>query len=399
MLCAHFLQQRGVNYLLVEAGRVGCGVTKNTTAKITAQHGLIYHSLIKNAGREKAQMYMEANRQAVAEYRRLCGRIDCGFEEKSAYTYTLDNPRAIEAEAAAAVSLGMEARVVERLPLPFSTMGAVEFPRQGQFNPLRFLQALAKDLNIYEETMVTAIKDHTAITRRGSITANKIIVATHFPFINRYGGYFLKLYQHRSYVIALEGAPLPDGMFVDESREGLSFRSYQDMLLLGGGSHRTGKQGGGWQELRSFAKLHYPQARERFHWATQDCMSLDGIPYIGQYSRVTPDLYVASGFNKWGMTGAMVSARILTDMVTGHDNPHRAVFSPHRSILKPQLFVNAGESAVNLLAPTTRRCTHMGCGLKWNSQEHSWDCCCHGSRYEKNGRVIDNPAMKNAKIK
>ena len=123
-------------------------------------------------------------------------------------------------------------------------------------------------------------------------------------------------------------------------------------------------------------------------------MSLDEIPYIGNYSKNTPDLYVATGFNKWGMTSAMVSAMILSDMIPGKKNDYAEVFNPSRSILKPQLFINGFESAINLLTPTTRRCPHLGCALKWNKAEHSWDCPCHGSRFSEDGKVLDNPANK-----
>jgi len=207
------------------------------------------------------------------------------------------------------------------------------------------------------------------------------------------------MYQHRSYILALEGAKDVDGMYVDEKDTRMSFRNYKNLLLIGGGDHRTGKQGGGYNELRSFVKKNYPDAREKYSWATQDCITLDRVPYIGLYSDATPDMYVAAGFNKWGMTSSMVSAMILTDMITGKENPYSEVFLPNRSVLKPQLFVNLGEVLMNLLKPTTNRCTHLGCALKWNKAERTWDCPCHGSRFSERGEVIDNPALKDKKFK
>ena len=229
-------------------------------------------------------------------------------------------------------------------------------------------------------------------------TAEKIIVATHFPLLNKHGGYFMKLYQDRSYVLALKNAPVMDGMYRDADQKGLSFRSWRDLLLLGGGSHRTGKEGGGWRELEAFARRHYPTAQVEARWATQDCMSLDGVPYIGQYSKTTPNLYVATGFNKWGMTSAMAAATILTDLVQGKDNPYAEVFAPSRRSLRPQLFVNAAEATLNLLTPTAPRCPHMGCALKYNRAERSWDCPCHGSRFQEDGRLIDNPATDDKRM-
>lgn len=398
ILCAYFLEQKGIDYVLVEGERIGQGITKNTTAKVTSQHGLIYDKLIKNAGIEKAKMYLQSNEEALAKYRELCQNIKCDFEQKDAYTYSLSDRKQLEDEVKAVNVLGLKAELVDKLPLPFETKGAIKVGNQAQFNPLLFLSEIAKGLKIYENTFIRDIKDHTAIADDVKITANKIIVATHFPLINKHGSYFLKMYQHRSYVIALENAPEVNGMYVDEAQKGMSFRNYEDLLLIGGGDHRTGKLGGNWQELREFAKKNYPKATEKYAWATQDCMSLDGIPYIGHYSKQTPHMYVATGFNKWGMTSSMVAAMILSDMVKGKDNEWRQVYSPHRSMLKSQLFMNGVEAVSNLLTPTMKRCPHMGCALKWNKIERTWDCPCHGSRFDNKGQLIDNPAKHNAKV-
>ena len=398
ILCAYFLEQKGIDYVLVEGERIGQGITKNTTAKITSQHGLIYNQLIKNVGIEKAKMYLKSNEDALAKFRELCKSIECDFEQKDAYTYTFSDRKKIEEEVKAVNVLGVKAEFVEKLPLPFAINGAIKVRNQAQFNPLLFISEIAKGLKIYENTFIRDIKDHIAIADDAKIKANKIIVATHFPLINKHGSYFLKMYQHRSYVIALQDATNVNGMYVDEAQLGMSFRNYKDLLLIGGGDHRTGKTGGNWQELREFAKKNYPDAIEKYAWATQDCMSLDGVPYIGHYSKQTPNMYVATGFNKWGMTSSMVAAMILSDMVMGKENEFREVYSPHRSMLKKQLFINGVEAVSNILTPTIKRCPHMGCALKWNKIEHTWDCPCHGSRFDKNGQLIDNPAKHNAKV-
>ncbi|MEE0914764.1 MAG: FAD-dependent oxidoreductase [Ruminococcus sp.] len=392
ILTAYHLHRAGVKYILVEKGLIcGC-TTQNTTAKITYQHGLIYHKISESNSTEAAKMYLKANKSAFEKYAEMCKTIDCDFEIKDNFVYSTNNRKVLENEVNTLEKIGFKAELCENIPLPFDTVGAVKFKNQAQFNPLKFISAIAKGLNIYEFTFVKEMVGNTAITECAKIHANKVIVATHFPFINKHGSYFLKLYQHRSYVIALEKAQNVEGMYVDENRSGLSFRNYGNFLLLGGGSHRTGKNGGNWSELRQFANRNYPDSKEKFCWATQDCMSLDGIPYIGQYSKNTPNLYVASGFNKWGMTGAMVSAMILSDMVMGRRNDFAEVFNPSRSILKPQLFINAVEATKNLLTISEKRCPHLGCALKWNNAEHSWDCPCHGSRFTKYGKLIDNPA-------
>lgn len=397
ILCAVALKNAGIDYVLVEAQTLCNGITKNTTAKITSQHGLIYDKLIKSNGIEKAKLYLEANQKALASFTQICKNIDCDFEHKDSYVYSIDDRKKIETEVIALKKIGVNAKFTDNLPLPFSVAGAVRFKNQAQFNPIKFISQISKGLNIYEHTKVCELIGTVAITGHGKIKAKKTIVATHFPFINKHGSYYIKMYQHRSYVLALENAQRLDGMYVDELQSGLSFRNYDNLLLLGGGSHRTGKKGGNYRELREFAKKYYPDAKEKYFWATQDCMTLDGIPYIGRYSANTENLYVATGFNKWGMTSSMVSAMILCDMVQGKSNPYTELFSPSRSILHPQLCINAFESAVNLLTPAKKRCPHLGCALKWNSVEHTWDCPCHGSRFEKDGKLIDNPSTGNLK--
>ncbi len=398
ILCAYHLHQAGVDYVLVEADTILSGITKDTTAKITSQHGLVYQKIEKEYGLEAAGLYLEANENAIEEYRKLADKYSCDLTKEINYVYSLTDKKKLEQELDVLYQLHYPANYCEKLPLSFATAGAVAFPNQAQFHPLKLLAKLAKPLHIYEHTKVQELIDTIALTNNGRIVADKIIVTTHFPFLNKHGSYFLKLYQHRSYVLALNSAPELSGMYVDESDTGLSFRSYKEYLLLGGGGHRTGKQGGNWKELREFTKQHYPEAKEVCHWATQDCITLDGIPYIGQYSKNTPNLYVATGFNKWGMTSAMTAALLLTDLILGRQNPYASVFSPSRSILHPQLFANVLESTINLLTPAKKRCPHLGCALKWNKAEHAWDCPCHGSRFTEKGELIDNPATDDLKI-
>lgn len=392
ILCAYQLKNAGVDCVLAEAGEICGGVTGNTTAKITLQHGLLYDSMIRRFGESKARLYAEAQEKACREYARLCRTVDCDCEARDSYVYSLSDRKQIEKEVAALCRIGVRAELSDARELPFSVAGAVRVKEQAQFHPLKFLYHIARDLPIYEHTKIVELMPHKARTDHGDISYNKLIVATHFPILNKHGLYPLKLYQHRSYVLALKGAQRIEGMYVDQSDTGLSFRSYGDLLLLGGGGHRTGKRGGCWQELEDFAKRHYKNAETVGRWATQDCMTLDGIPYIGQYAISTPNVFVATGFHKWGMTNAMVASHILCDLVRGKENPYATVFDPSRTLLRPQLAVNAFESVIGLLTPTAPRCPHLGCALKYNRAEHSWDCPCHGSRFTEQGELLDNPA-------
>ena len=397
LLCACALNRACADYALIEADRICGGVTRNTTAKITSQHGLIYDKLIGEYDVETARLYYEANQAAMSSFRRLAADYPCQMETKPAFVYTTGSTEKLEKELRALERIGSKAGYRDSLPLPFAVTGAIEFEEQAQFHPLLLAAGIAAGLNIYEHTPARGFEGNTIYTDKVRIEAKKILIATHFPIINKHGGYFLKLFQDRSYVLALENAPDPAGMFIGAEGCGPSIRSSGDLLLFGGGAHPTGKKGGGYAELEALARSCYPGARIKYRWAAQDCMSLDGIPYIGRYGKNTPELYVATGFNKWGMTSSMVSAMILSDLLLERENPYAKVFSPQRSSMHPQLLVNAFHAAANLLTPTRPRCPHMGCALKWNEEEQSWDCPCHGSRFTAEGELLDGPATGNLK--
>lgn len=398
ILCALKLQQAGVEYLLVEGQQIGNGITRGTTAVLTAQHDTLYQDMLKKSGKETALAYLHANLQAVKAFGRLSKHIPCDYEERPSIMYSLRNRDLMEKEALALHQLGFDAQFLTRTPLPFPVAGAVRYDGMAQFHPLKFLYGAAKKLHICENTYVTKLDQTTAYTDHGTIHAKKVIVATHFPFINRHGLYFAKLYQRRSFIIALENAPDLGCTLVDADKDGAYLRNYHDLLLVGGGGHRTGQKGGGFSAVRDFCGQYFPDAREKLFWANQDCVSLDGVPYIGKYSKHMPDVYVASGFNLWGMTTSMAAADILTDMVLECPNPYAPAFAPGRSMLSSQLLANLGVTTLNFLTPVPRRCPHMGCALKWNAAEHSWDCPCHGSRFDEYGRLMDNPAMKDSRV-
>ncbi|MCM1299359.1 MAG: FAD-dependent oxidoreductase [Firmicutes bacterium] len=398
LLCGYFLKKMGVDYIILEGDRILSGVTGATTAKITTQHGLVYSRLVKEMGYDKARLYFEANRRALDTYREMSRIYPCDFTEAASFVYLKEGEQRLVQEAETVRRLGFPAEKVNVNELPFKVAGAVRFPNQAQFNPVKFFSQIAKDLNIYEKTFVREMSENQVTTGSGTVRARKIIVASHFPILNKHGCYYLKMYQSRSYVIALQNAQILEGMYVDGEENGFSFRNYGDLLLLGGGGHKTGKKGGNWQALRDFAQKHYPESAEKYHWATQDCMTLDSVPYIGKYSKSTEGLYVAAGFNKWGMTSSMAAAQLLSNIVMGTGNKYEDVFDPSRSIIRPQLFVNMGEAVVNLIGFSKRRCPHLGCRLKWNKAENTWDCPCHGSRFSEDGLLLDNPSTGNIDI-
>lgn len=438
ILTAYYLQKEGRKVVVLEAKETGSGQTQNTTAKVTSQHGLIYHSLLKQYGKEKAQQYALANETAIYEYQNIITdlRIDCDFEHKTSYIYSKSR-KELEEEAKAASLLGLPAVLTkEELPLPFPVWGAVEFQNQAQFHPLKFLKAISKTIRIYEHTKVEKVEQHKIITKQGSVKAEKIIFACHFPFIDFPGMYFARMHQERSYVLALKYAPQVNGMYMGAEKGDYSFRNYGEYLLLGGMGHRTGKNAGSYEALQNTAKKWFPNSQEICRWSAQDCMTLDKIPYIGQYSKKNPDWYIATGFQKWGMTTAMTAALILRDLICGQKVFYKDVFSPSRfsvanlpalvnetghSIkgLGKRLFFVPGKETEDILLGQADvimykgkkvgiykdtkgeiyaidiRCPHLGCQLEWNAAELSWDCPCHGSRFDYQGNLLNNPAQKN----
>ncbi len=419
ILTAYFLKKEGVDVVVVEAGRIAGGQTKNTTAKITSQHGLIYHKMMQKAGREKAQNYAMAAEDAVKIYERIIKeeKVECHFKKLPSYLYTLYKSRIgdLEKEAATARELGMKARFVEGrelTELPFEAAGAVCFENQGQFSPLEFIKALSGPLEIYENTKVLSVKGHVVLTDKGEITADNIVFACHYPFPVIPGFYFLRQHQERSYVIALEGHKEWDGMYYCADGEGISLRSAGNILLLGGGSRRTGKPGNGMQNcimagysyLQEAAGKYYPALRETARWSAQDCMPHDEIPFIGRFSVYRPYWYVATGFKKWGMTASMVSTLIISSRICGKDSPYEKIFSPQRLLFRmgvKNLLADIGESIIGLgrglFSKKERKCPHMGCRLEWNSEEERWECPCHGSGFDRDGKLLDDPARRDMK--
>ncbi len=428
ILIAYMLKEKGREVVVIEANRIAGGQTGNTTAKITAQHGLIYDKLIHKVSAEEAEQYAKANQDAIRMYEKIVQEedIECHMEQLPSFLYTTTEEGAEELrrEAQAAKQLGVDARYVKGsrvTGLPFAVKAAVRFADQAQFHPLEFLAALVKKLEIYEHTKALEVKEHRVITNHGTITAQNIIFATHYPFVNFPGFYFLREHQERSYVLALK---LPEkmqveGMYYSVDEKGLSLRTFGDMLLLGGGSHRTGKsvdfyevsckeqsiqQGKGYAYLREMAGKYYPEAEECAFWAAQDCMTHDEIPFIGKYSLWKPYWYVATGFHKWGMTSSMIAAMEISSEIANGKNMYGRAFSPQRFLVQAGIknfFVDLAESVRGLwkgfFGNKEHRCPHLGCELKWNEEEQSWDCPCHGSRFTKEGELLDNPAQVDLK--
>ena len=458
---AYYLTQQGKKVIVLEKGEIGEKVSGNTTGKITSQHGLFYEHLINDYGKEYAKKYLEANEEAIENIKEIIKKeqIECEFYKQKAYVYTTQEDEVIEIqkEVEAVKELGKEAEFVTQTELPFKIKGAIKFKEQAQFHARKYMiglcKAILKQNEIYAYTTVTdVVKEedkYNIYTDRGNVKAKYVVIATHYPIINMPGFYFTKMYQSTSYLIAIEtDKKLPQGMYISAKEPIYSFRTAtyngKQILLIGGSEHKTGKaieDNSNYEELEKKAKELYPDCKILFKWNTRDCISLDKIPYIGEYSNIMKNMYVGTGFKKWGMTLSNIAGKIVSDKIMGKENKYETIFNSTR--IKP---IKNRWEVKNMVEETVKsivlnkfkiepedlkqiendngaiieingenigiykdsqgkiyavkpNCTHLGCLLTWNNLDKTWDCPCHGSRFDYRGRNIYEPAIKDLEIK
>jgi glycine/D-amino acid oxidase-like deaminating enzyme/nitrite reductase/ring-hydroxylating ferredoxin subunit len=453
---ALFLKEHGATVALIEGGRVSGGVTANTTAKVSSAHGMHYDAVRSSFGTDGASAYAEANQAAlerIAKYVDDLG-IDCDWRRKPAFVYSVDPEQRgkLDKELEAATGAGLPVSLVtEAAELPFAIDAALRYENQAEFHPVKYLRHLAREIpgggsHVFERTRVVSAKDGhpaTVTTRDGAtVTAANVIVATHFPFLDR-GLYFARMHAERSYAI---------GMFVDDHQvEGMylstespshTIRSIPtergEMLMVGGESHKVGQsdEASRYAAVEAWAREHWTVREVAYRWSTQDAMPVDGVPYVGKLNPGAKSLWVGTGFLKWGLTNGTAAARILSDRIVGKEPPpYAGLFDSTR--LKPiasasefvkenvnvalqyaELVTGGEVSSVDEIArgrgAVIRRglkkiavyrdthgvlhelsamCTHLGCIVHWNDEEKTWDCPCHGSRFARDGHVVNGPAI------
>jgi glycine/D-amino acid oxidase-like deaminating enzyme/nitrite reductase/ring-hydroxylating ferredoxin subunit len=456
ILSAYLLKQKGLNVAILEADRILQGTTGHTTAKITSQHELIYSQVKSKISEDFASQYADANESSIRMLEAIAkeNNIECDWVPQSAYVYTLQDKyvEKIQAEAKVASDFGIKATYLEEIPLNFPIKAAVRFDNQAQFHPRKFLQALAKKITsegvqIFEQSRIVDIEEdgsYILSTAQGhTISAEKVIIASHYPFYNKHGFYFTRIYPERSYVVAIKAKEkYPGGMYITAEDPGRSLRSqvseHGELLLVGGEHHKTG-QGEDtlkhYQALVDYANESFTVEDIPYRWSTQDCMTLDSLPYVGHFTSNTPNLYIATGYGKWGMTNSMAASTILRDLIVDGRSAWQDVYNPSRetllasaknfivenlnvadqliegkiSPLPQSIDIKPGEGKIieangqragayrdeqGTLHIVDTTCTHMGCELNWNSAEKSWDCPCHGSRFSYEGDVIEGPALR-----
>ena len=452
---ALLLKNAGLRVAVVEMDGVCRATTGHTTAKVSAQHGLIYDTLSSKFGQDGARGYAEANVAAVDLVEALVREhgIECEWERRPAYAYTEQESQVsqIEKEVDAAREAGLPASYTEETDLPWPVKAAVRFDEQAQFHPRRYCLALARLVEgdgsrVYERTRALDVDDGSPCvvkTERHELRAAYVVLATHLPFLDR-GAFFAKCHPEREYVlgVALE-QPVPRGMYISVEQPTRSVRQHPfdggELLILGGDSHKTGQDDETerhYAALEEFARDRFSVRSIEYRWSTQDHMSVDQVPYIGKLRRGSDRLYIATGFNKWGMTGGTLAGVVISDQILGRENPWSELFDPNRAkplasakeFVKENLNVarrfvgdritQRGSVSVEELAPgegrvasvrgrqiavsrdsegtlhaVSARCTHMGCIVNWNPAETTWDCPCHGSRFRGDGEVIEGPAV------
>ena len=455
--CAYMLNKEGVKTAVIEADHILQGTTGYTTAKITSQHGLIYSKIRKQMSEEFAQQYANANESAIRMIEKIAHdhQIKCDHSPQASYIYTLQSEYIdkISDEAKVASSLGIKATFMEEIPLPFPIKAAVRFDNQAQFHPRKFLLALAENYinsggNIFEHSRAVNIEEneggYVIITNQGKkVTAKKLIIASHYPCLNKAGLYFTRIYEERSYVVAIKAREnYPGGMYIAAEESGHSFRNQMskngELILVGGEKHKTGQvkdTSKNYEALIDFSNENFTVEDIPYRWSTQDCMTLDGLPFVGHFTSKTPNMYIATGYGKWGMTNSIASSMILRDLIVRGKSPWQDVYNPSRQTIaasaknfvvqsinvaenliggkiaalpekveikpdKGEIIEENGERAgayrdeQGTLHVVDTTCTHLGCEVNWNSAEKSWDCPCHGSRFSYEGDIIEGPAVK-----
>lgn len=447
-------QRDGARVVVLEGARIGGGTTGHTTGKVTSQHSLIYADLIRRHGEDNARRYAEANQAGVEKVASLAEElgIDCELTRAAAYAYTTDPEQRerIEAEVDAAKRLGLPASLSSEVDLPFQVEAAVRFEDQIHFHPGKYIAGLARALvdgggAIYESTRVTDIEEQRdrsvqLTTTKGTVHADQVVVASLIP-PGLVGGYFAKTRPNCSYGLALRlNGAAPRSMAISVDPPTRSTRPWQeDGLIVVGNGHEVGDgedTESKYRDLEDWARRTFDVKSLDYRWSAQDYSTPDHVPYVGR-SPLSHMVLVATGFQKWGLSNGTAAAMMLADLLAARENDWLSVFDASRigdaravgRLIKDNLKVGTElvggrlnrpepvpiedlepdqggiveleretvggyRDAEGSLHAVKLTCSHLGCPLHWNNAEHSWDCRCHGSRFDVDGSVLNGPATQ-----
>lgn len=451
---AYLLAKEGIEVVLVDADKLSMGSSGRNTGKVTVQHDDFYWQIEKKYGTESAKLYYEANKEGLNFIEEAISKnnIDCNFEKVPAYIFTEEESyiNDIQREYDTCKKIGIDCDYHNSLPLPLNIKAALSFNNQGQFNPKQYIDGLAESAlklgaKIYENTPIVDLSTLDAYeckTRDSKIIkAKKIIIASHAPWYDGLNLYFAKEVAERSYLLAADlREGLPKGMFINLENPSRTFRTYEGegkkLLIIGGGDHKVGqgkKEEEIYDRLREYAKETFNVEKFRYKWSAQDYMSFDKLPFIGHISSKQENIYVATGYSKWGITNGTSAAIIIKDLITKGSSKYSDIFNPSRkgSYFTKDFIKENVNVAINMVGgklnlgsdymPKEKgegkiiniegerygayrnfdgelyivdiTCTHLGCELKFNGAEKTWDCPCHGSRFDYEGNVLDGPAL------
>ena len=434
---AYMLKDLGKEITLLDAKEVAGGVTAYTTAKVSVLHNTLFSDIKKYHGIHKTYLYLQSQIEAANKIKEIIEteRIDCEYKQENAYVYATTDAelRKLEKEWNLLKEIDKSVELVDEIPLPINIKKAIKYRDNAVFHPLKYCHALVKILlkngvNIHENAPVVNIDDfekcYVAELENGEkIISETLIIATHYPIKKFSGLYFTKLVQDRSYAVAFKTKQAIPGMYININDPIRSYRNINNQtMILGGGSHHAGDEPkiDHYQELAKAVKAYDPKAKIINTWGTEDCMSVDHLPFIGQYSFLSPKCYVATGFGKWGMTNSHVAALAIKRDIMGIENPYRELYNPTRfsqmrgfpnwlnflgkivyglviskfkypDTLRSKIKVGSGKVIKEEQGPVAvyRKskdeflvfkpcCTHLGCGIIWNEIDKTWDCRCHG---------------------
>jgi glycine/D-amino acid oxidase-like deaminating enzyme/nitrite reductase/ring-hydroxylating ferredoxin subunit len=442
LTAAYLLRKAGLTVAVLEARLVGRQVTGRSTAKITSQHSLIYRHLIETFGLGLAQQYADANRTGSRQIRSWIEDlgISCDFEAKDAYAYTSDPSRLpeIESEAAAAQSVGFDADVLDKAPLPFETAGVLRFKNQAQFNPASYLIGLAEAIksrggSVFENTPVTSVNPthgwHLK-TEAGAIDAQYVVIATNLPITGPIA-YDERTRPRCHIAMAFRAKPdeAIDGMFIGIDEPTHSLRMGRDeqgpLLVVLGPTFTTGHDGdvaARFRQLEGWVRSNLPAGGAKWRWVNEDYNTFDRVPYVGNPSAESEGFYIATGFNGWGISNGTAAGILIADQILGRSNPWTQLYDPRRP--SPKGFNHGGQTRSRVdslddilpgqggvlkigkedvavwkekdgtLHAFSAACTHKGCTLTWNNADRTWDCPCHGSIFSADGSIIHGPAVE-----
>lgn len=462
LVTAYQLARRNLRVIVVEARRIAAAVTGNTTAKVTSGHQIIYRDLLQNVGATEAQAYADANQWGIEwiAFTSSSLDIDCDLQRRPMLVFSESEKEeeSLHEELEAAKSLGLPVSWISSPDLPFPTLGALRCQNQVQFHPRKFLLGLARELTrmgveIFEETRALEVGESEeggiVVTDHGTIHCRSVVVATHYPIYDP-AMYLARLEQWRDYALAAKvRGPLPQEMSIGVSETSKSFRTHPtndgELLIVSGEMHKVGQEPDTpqrYENLEAFVRQTFDVEDIPYRWSTQDNFTPDKMPYIGKIRSDVDNCFILTGFNGWGMAASAFGAKIIADLVNGERNSWTETFDPTRfkglesvkAVVKTNInavkhlvgdkFTDTEEITVEDLLPGSAAilkingdkiaafrdktggihavspiCTHVGCDVAWNAAEESWDCPCHGSRFDYDGNVLQGPAIKNLKTK